>query len=1029
MAIKITKNDESYNVILDNLLDISSNDASIFCRKDNKEYFDVMSTFGPELMNKIYSDVTLDIPVLEYETTKLIENLRNCENIDDVLKVMQKRKDLINQHLKILKNDFKFGKEKLVDLLEVEKQKSSSKWKLFLNKAETINSESNIWSMYIGFMFISLSTPNDDKKIYAPLFLKEVNIEFRNSNPFLVSDGTIRKNEKLFYFLQNEGFNLDVNVKHEDMSIADVVHSIKVTWSSRFEIEEDMIAKHKKFAYEDIKNEKVLFHKGMILGIFQPLGGYLRNRMIEIIENDHINKILDVEIDKNIYKKCIDETISKKNFGFLKITPTNFSQDKAIVSSLNQNTIIWGPPGTGKSQTIVNILSNILAYEKTALVVSQKRAALEVIQKRLGSLSKFGLFLLNSNSINKEDFYGPLKKYIDLIEHANKRKKINTINIISDEETKYVKLINQISKDQDSYDLFELNSVLEKNNIKYNESLFNNIRNISTKNIIFPENINWNGNYLKQIKKANKSHNINVNELNNWISELKGFQGNINNFVEKIKKFDNHKILLITKLWELKQRIENNELIIKDEDIENFIVHKTLSKIKNFNKEKTDLYKKFASVVRLSSMNISRFLKTFSQIIKELFPIIITTPDTDLSQWKREEFDYAIIDECSQMFIEKGLPVLYLAKIKILAGDDQQMRPSRWFSARNQSDSIFGQSESLLEYAKSLGVYKILLDKNYRSNYASLMTFSSKHFYDSKLDIIDLNIKNKEFPIEVIEANGIWENSKNDDEIEIVINLAKENLNKYKKIIILTFNTPQMNIIQDLIFEKHQDLENAILNKKLLLKSIENIQGEEADLVIASVVYDKNAKLHSTYIGRDSGKHALNVAISRAKDKMIIVKSIKADDITNTINNSDARIFKYWLRFLELSKNEKDNYIDFSETSEVKIDKTIEYSQLSLLISDYLKNEFADTNIQITSDYVVGTQKIDLAIFENDDYICGIKIDDNDYQDDIENYINLCDKVKFLNAKKYNVILVDNLVWYAKKEDIVNKIRNILNNQ
>ncbi|UUD37242.1 putative DNA helicase [Mycoplasmopsis californica] len=1025
MAIKITKDDETYNVILDNLLDISSNDASIFCRKDNKEYFDVMSTFGPELMNKIYNEVTLDIPVIEYETSRLIENLKTCENVDDVLRVMQKRKDLVNQQLKNLRTDFTFAKEKLVDLLEVEKQKSSSKWKLFLNKAENINSESNIWSMYIGFMFITLSTPNDDKKIYAPLFLKEVNIDFRNSNPFLVSDGTIRKNEKLFYFLQNEGFNLDVNVKHEDMSIAQVIHSVKVTWSSRFDIEENIVAKHKKFAYEDIKNEKVAFHKGMILGIFQPLGGYLRNRMIEIIENDHINKILDVEIDKNVYKKCIDETISKKNFGFLKITPTNFSQDKAIVSALNQNTIIWGPPGTGKSQTIVNILANVLAYEKTALVVSQKRAALEVIQKRLGSLSKFGLFLLNSNSINKEDFYEPLKKYIDLIEHSNKRKPINTVNIISDEENKYVQLINQVAKNPNSFELFELNGILEANHIKYSEQLFNDLRE-HTSNLHFPENIKWNGNFIKQIKKENKRYKSQVDKLVNSLTEIKGFQGNINKFVELVKKFDNHQILLIIKLWELKQRIENADFVNLDKDIESFIVHKTLSKIKNFDQEKTNQYKKFAAVVRLASMNISRFLKNFSAIIKELFPIIITTPDTDLSEWKREEFDYAIIDECSQMFIEKGLPVLYLAKIKILAGDDQQMRPSRWFTARNQSDSIFGQSESLLEYAKSLGIYKILLDKNYRSNYASLMTFSSKHFYDSKLDIIDLNTPEKEFSIEVVEAEGVWENSKNEQEIEIVIRLAQENLAKYKKIIILTFNSPQMNFIQDLIFEKYPDLEEAILNKQLMLKNIENIQGEEADLVIVSVVYDKNAKLHSTYIGRDSGKHALNVAISRAKDKMIVVKSIKADDIANTINNSDARVFKYWLRFLELTKEEKDSYIDFKETEEVLLEKTAEYSQLAITITEALKNEFGNSEVNVVSDYVVGTQKIDLAIFDGEKYVCGIKIDDNDYKDNVENYITLKDKVKFLNAKNYNTFIIDNLAWYTQKQEVINKIKELL---
>ncbi|WAM00772.1 C-terminal helicase domain-containing protein [Mycoplasmopsis felis] len=56
---------------------------------------------------------------------------------------------------------------------------------------------------------------------------------------------------------------------------------------------------------------------------------------------------------------------------------------------------------------------------------------------------------------------------------------------------------------------------------------------------------------------------------------------------------------------------------------------------------------------------------------------------------------------------------------------------------------FFGTVDSLLDYVSSLGVYEILLDKNYRSNSASLMTFSSKYFYNSQLDVVNL-CNNKE---------------------------------------------------------------------------------------------------------------------------------------------------------------------------------------------------------------------------------------------------------------------------------------------
>ncbi len=106
--------------------------------------------------------------------------------------------------------------------------------------------------------------------------------------------------------------------------------------------------------------------------------------------------------------------------------------------------------------------------------------------------------------------------------------------------------------------------------------------------------------------------------------------------------------------------------------------------------------------------------------------------------------DYGILDESSQIFIEKGLPVLYLSKIKILAGDDQQMKPSNWFGIRvNDEETIFGKVDSMLDFAKGVGVYNVLLDKNYRSNYASLMTFSSKHFYNRLTRCCQLEFKYK----------------------------------------------------------------------------------------------------------------------------------------------------------------------------------------------------------------------------------------------------------------------------------------------
>ncbi|UWV82842.1 hypothetical protein [Mycoplasmopsis cynos] len=99
------------------------------------------------------------------------------------------------------------------------------------------------------------------------------------------------------------------------------------------------------------------------------------------------------------------------------------------------------PPGTGKSQTIVNLLTNILVYNKTAIVASQKKA-LNVIKNRLGSLQDFCLFILKSKNVNKKLFYEPIKKYLDLLENFQNPIISNGTPIINQKELEYIKNVD-----------------------------------------------------------------------------------------------------------------------------------------------------------------------------------------------------------------------------------------------------------------------------------------------------------------------------------------------------------------------------------------------------------------------------------------------------------------------------------------------------------------------------------------------------------------------------------------------------------
>ncbi|WP_338970964.1 AAA domain-containing protein [Spiroplasma endosymbiont of Labia minor] len=148
------------------------------------------------------------------------------------------------------------------------------------------------------------------------------------------------------------------------------------------------------------------------------------------------------------------------------------------------------------------------------------------------------------------------------------------------------------------------------------------------------------------------------------------------------------------------------------------------------------------------------------------------------------------------------------------------------------------------------------------------------------------------------------------------------------------------------ILEQHPIIYKKIEEEKLSIRNIENIQGDEADIVIASVIYDHTTNISSTYVARDGGKNALNVAISRTRDKMIVIKSITSKTIKNA-KSSDFVTFKNWFEFLDMSEAEQKA---FSKQGENKLEEiygesdskferdVIEFLKANLLTVNKVKN-------------------------------------------------------------------------------------------
>lgn len=1046
---------KKYKKILNDLLNITKNDSCIFSNVNNKTIFDVQKKFSDSLFNKIISERDFNLPLTQINNEYFINQILKCNSIEELISLYKAFNEEIPDELNNLlkKNDVSIEKVKheLIKSMEINRQKFSFEWKLIVNKARALNEQNNLWPIHLGFIYITLRI--DNKVIQAPMFFKEVNIKINNSMVSIVSIGDIKINEKLIYFLESNNFLLNVDADYSKMSIKELFEVIKNSWSQNFKIPETLKGFVPNFKESEINNNTVMIWPGVSLGFFEPTGGYLRKLMLKILNEGHLDDILEVEFDKNIYKKTITDSIFKKNFGFYKIVHSNLSQDKAIVSALNQNTIIWGPPGTGKSQTITNILTNVLMFNKTALVVSQKKAALEVLKNRMESLEIFCLFILNDREMNKKKFYEPIKSYISFLENFDLNAEERMIKIISDKEKELMKLTNSIMKNELAEENIVLFSEFDQSN-GYNKESLNDL-------MMLDHNIKFNIEELKNFKNKNKmvkyviKHNDLQKNKSQYSSKNIKRQINIitNNFIDKsidLDHFLTNKDKINQELWAKLNLLKNNNnrknksWINDHNNLKIVIAKKIIEKIKNFDLSLKAKYNEFALDVRAASLDPAVFIKKHAAIIKIIYPIIITTPETDLQSWTKGEFDYALLDESSQIYLEKGLPILYLAKIKILAGDDQQMQPSKWFASKlDNEENPFGQIESLLDYAVAKGVYALLLDKNYRSSFASLMTFNSQIFYKGELDVVDTWKENNDsLPIEVINVNGTWENSKNEQEIDEVIKQTLFNINKFKKIIILAFNASQQLAIETKIIESHPELEQAINTQKILIRNIENIQGDEADLLIASIAYDKNTKLHATYVAKPGGKNALNVATSRAKDKMIVIKSINSEDIINN-SSEDILIFKEWLKFLDMNEEERKNYKYYknelaeNEENERLINKTnvgIKIDNLTNILIQTIQADLEKNIVDFNSkfdfviNYSIGTLQIPVAIINKStkQFVVGIFLDTYKYWRSYDEYVLDKDIENFFIIKKYPIQRISLLNWNIKKELIFKRILDYL---
>jgi tetratricopeptide (TPR) repeat protein len=255
-------------------------------------------------------------------------------------------------------------------------------------------------------------------------------------------------------------------------------------------------------------------------------------------------------------------------------------------------------------------------------------------------------------------------------------------------------------------------------------------------------------------------------------------------------------------------------------------------------------------------------------------------------------FDLLIFDEASQLTPPDAVGSLIRAKQVIISGDTQQLPPTSFFENINVSkyEDDYVVLDNILDQFDAIGLSKIFLKWHYRSVDDRLIAFSNKYFYENSLETFPSAYKkSNDSGIQFVHIDGTYSRGKsktNKAEANEVVRLIKEELLNTNSIGVVTLSEAQRSAVEETLnsYSRHDTVLADLINTDgIFVKNLENVQGDEKDVIILSTGYgrDENGRITMNFgpINTAGGEKRLNVAITRARKKFIVVSSMDPEDI------------------------------------------------------------------------------------------------------------------------------------------------------
>ncbi|HAL09527.1 MAG TPA: hypothetical protein DCO67_06085 [Staphylococcus sp.] len=487
--------------------------------------------------------------------------------------------------------------------------------------------------------------------------------------------------------------------------------------------------------------------------------------------------------------------------------------------------------------------------------------------------------------------------------------------------------------------------------------------------------------------------------------------------------------------FELEQKIQH--LKDKEKEFSAVTIENTIFKMRqnlNYKRSNEEFEKDFLVLQKAirskgRGQSIRTIFNNTSNIIQDIFPVMLMSP-LSIAQYidpKFPKFDLVIFDEASQIPTDVAIGAISRAENCIIVGDPNQMPPTAFFSSNNiDEDNLeLEDLESLLDDCLASNFPEKYLKWHYRSNHESLIHYSNLTYYNSSLFTYPSSdaLTSKVFFENV---NGVYKRgSHRNNEIEakaVVKQLIKHLKSKSNDSLgVITFNIQQQNLIEDLfnlelVDNPELDRKNQNSSEPIFIKNLENVQGDERDIILFSTTFgpDENNNMTMNFgpLNKNGGWRRLNVAITRARKEMKVLSSFDPEDIDLKRTKSEG--VKGLKGFLEYARNANSLPLIKNNISDEK-------NGIATILQEKLLEHGINSKVHLgNSEY-----KIDLAIVDPNmpnKYTLAILIDgENYYKSQTSNDRNII-QPSVLNSLGWEIHRIWAIDWYEDKNKEIDRI-------